>query len=44
MRKYGDDYMTNPVTQVKFAVAYVSGKRYGSACAALAFWQRVHWY
>jgi hypothetical protein len=41
MAPYGADYMTNPVTQVKWAIAYAQD-RYGSACNAARF--RSGWY
>jgi hypothetical protein len=37
MAAYGDDYMTNPVTQLKWANAYAIG-RYGSWANAYSFW------
>lgn len=43
MAKYGDDWRTNPVTQLRWMIAYVNG-RYGSACAAWRFWQANRWY
>lgn len=45
MAKYGSDYMTNPVTQVRWGMDYISS-RYGNPCAALAFWMShwPHWY
>ena len=43
MRKAGSDWRTNPITQVRWGLGYVSG-RYGSACAAWAFWKRNGWY
>jgi hypothetical protein len=36
MAPYGTDYMTNPITQLKWATAYVS--RYGSWANAYYFW------
>lgn len=36
MRKYGADYLTSAQTQVRWMLAYVSG-RFGDPCAALAF-------
>lgn len=38
MASAGSDWRTNPVTQVKWMISYVNG-RYGSACAAWAYWQ-----
>jgi len=43
MASAGDDWRTNPITQVKWGIGYVNG-RYGSACGAWAFWQEHHWY
>ena len=37
MAKYGKDYLTNPVTQVRFGIAYAES-RYGSACGG---WQHI---
>ena len=42
MRRFGHDYMTNPVTQMKWLLVYV--KKYGSSCGAWDFWQRAGWY
>jgi hypothetical protein len=41
----GDDYMTNPATQIDWGLDYISG-RYGTPSQALAFWQsqNPHWY
>ena len=41
--KYGSDWRTNPLPQLKFAVAYMNG-RYGSPCGAMSFWKSHHWY
>lgn len=43
MASAGDDWRTNPITQVKWGIKYVNG-RYGSACGAWRFWQSNHWY
>jgi len=45
MASVGDDWMSNPITQVAWGLEYIEG-RYGSACNAWAFWQRhyPHWY
>jgi hypothetical protein len=43
MAPYGADYMTNPVTQVKFVIGYTA-KKYGSACGAAAFRATHGWY
>ena len=41
MAAFGADYMTNPVTQLKWANAYAVGK-YGSWANAYAHWLRYH--
>jgi hypothetical protein len=43
MASAGDDWKTNPITQVKWGIKYVNG-RYGSSCGAWQFWQSHHWY
>ena len=43
MARYGPDWRTNPWTQLRFMRAYTKA-RYGSACAAWAYWQRHHGY
>ena len=43
MAAYGSDYLTNPATQIKWALAYMNG-RYGSPNAAQAFWESHGWY
>jgi hypothetical protein len=43
MAAYGPDYLTNPATQIKWALAYMNG-RYGSPNAAQAFWESHGWY
>jgi hypothetical protein len=43
MASAGDDWKTNPITQVKWGIRYVNG-RYGSACGAWNHFQRVGWY
>ena len=43
MRTHGDDYRTNPMTQVKWGISYIEN-RYGSPCDALAFHDRNGWY
>lgn len=43
MRRFGSDYMTNPLTQTKWMVAYAHS-RYGSACKAEAHRQRWGWW
>lgn len=45
MAPYGDDYMTNPKTQLKWMYAYMTeGNRYGSIEAAYNFWLAHNWY
>jgi hypothetical protein len=41
MAAFGSDYMTNPVTQLRWANAYATG-RYGSWANAYAHWLRYH--
>lgn len=43
MATAGADWRWNRITQVKWMIGYVN-RRYGSACQAWVFWQRVHWY
>lgn len=43
MASAGDDWKTNPITQVKWGIRYVNG-RYGSACGAWNHFQRSGWY
>jgi cell wall-associated NlpC family hydrolase len=43
MARYGTDWRTNPVTQLRWMRAYVT-TRYGGACNAWAFWHTHHWY
>ena len=45
MAKYGGDFMTNPVTQIRWGLDYIS-TRYKTPCAAYAFWLShwPHWY
>jgi hypothetical protein len=42
MRRFGRDYMTSAVTQVRWMIVYVS--KYGGACGAWTFWQSHGWY
>lgn len=45
MAPYGDDYMTNPKTQLKWMYSYMTeGNRYGSIEAAYNFWLAHNWY
>ncbi|WP_316519825.1 transglycosylase SLT domain-containing protein [Kitasatospora brasiliensis] len=43
MASAGADWRTNPATQIKWGLNYMN-TRYGSPCAAWAFWQTHHWY
>jgi len=43
MSQFGDDYMTNPVTQLRWATAYAEG-RYGSWAAAYDFWTNYRYW
>jgi hypothetical protein len=43
MAEAGKDWHGNPVTQMKWGLGYI-GDRYGSPCAAWAFWQSHGWY
>ena len=45
MASVGDDWMSNPITQVSWGLDYIA-TRYGSACNAWSFWLRhyPHWY
>lgn len=45
MASVGDDWMSNPITQVSWGLDYIAG-RYGSACNAWSFWlnHSPHWY
>lgn len=38
-----DDYMTNPVTQIRWGLEYIE-RRYGSPCSAWSFKQGHNWY
>ncbi|WP_068687484.1 aggregation-promoting factor C-terminal-like domain-containing protein [Thermobifida halotolerans] len=43
MASAGDDWQTNPATQIKWGLGYIQG-RYGSPCAAWEHSQSVGWY
>lgn len=43
MASFGDDYMTNPVTQIRWGYNYIAG-RYGTPSKALAFHYRTNYY
>ncbi len=44
MSSAGADWATNPATQIKWGLSYMNSSRYGSPCAAWAFWQANNWY
>jgi hypothetical protein len=39
----GADWRTNPVTQIRWGLSYIS-TRYGTACTAWSHWKRDRWY
>jgi hypothetical protein len=43
MASAGADYMTNPITQLRWAIAYGT-RKYGSLCGAWAFWVEHGWW
>jgi hypothetical protein len=43
MATYGDDWRTNPVTQIRWGLSYID-KRYGTPCAAWQHSQATGWY
>lgn len=43
MSRFGDDYRTNPVTQIEWGLWYIEG-RYGTPCSAWAHSESVGWY
>jgi hypothetical protein len=45
MAKFGDDWRTNPITQIEWGLWYI-GEVYGSPCNAWSTWQSrsPHWY
>lgn len=43
MASAGEDWLSNPATQIVWGLGYVSG-RYGTPCSALASWQNNGWY
>lgn len=45
MAVYGDDYRTNPVTQIRWGMDYIA-RRYGTPCVAWTLWnqRQPHWY
>jgi hypothetical protein len=44
MRSAGRDWLTNPVTQMKWLLRYIHGHGYGTACNAWAFWRAHGWF
>ena len=43
MAKYGDDWRTNPATQIKWGLDYIKG-RYSTPCGAWSFFLSHNWY
>jgi hypothetical protein len=43
MASAGDDWRTNPATQIRWGLGYI-GSRYGSPCAAWSHSQSHGWY
>ena len=43
MASAGDDWRTNPATQIKWGLGYISG-RYGNPCGAWRHFQNRNWY
>ena len=43
MAKFGKDWRTNPVTQIKWGLNYIKHV-YRSPCSAWGFWQNHQWY
>ena len=43
MASAGADWRTNPVTQIRWGLGYMTAT-YGSACGAWAYWQRMGYY
>jgi hypothetical protein len=43
MAKYGDDWKSNPATQIKWGLEYIES-RYNSPCGAWSSWQVHGWY
>jgi hypothetical protein len=43
MAKYGSDWQTNPVTQIKWGLQYIK-ERYSTPCGAWASFQAQGWY
>jgi hypothetical protein len=43
MAQTGNDWRTNPVTQIRWGLDYI-GQRYGTPCGALDYWRSHRWY
>jgi hypothetical protein len=43
LSKYGSDWRTNPVPQIKWGLDYIKN-RYGNPCGAWSFWLAHNWY
>ena len=43
MAKFGDDWKTNPATQIKWGLDYIEG-RYNTPCGAWSHSQSTGWY
>ena len=43
MARFGDDWQTNPATQIRWGLSYIQG-RYGSPCGAWEFFGSHNWY
>ncbi len=43
MASAGDDWQSNPATQIRWGLDYISG-RYGTPCGAWSFFQANNWY
>jgi hypothetical protein len=43
MRSAGDDWRTNPKTQIKWGLRYID-RRYGTPCSAWSFHRANNWY
>lgn len=43
MKTVGDDWKTNPETQIKWGLKYMD-ERYGGPCKAWDFWEEHGWY
>lgn len=43
MATEGEDWKTNPMTQIRWGIRYID-RRYGSPCKALDFWSSNNWY